>query len=101
MSKGGRNGIQAIDRLEVKGPAGGRTAVQGWLTEALAEARRGEAVGLAEAAATLRHECAAAEAATQAVARVAAQDREAPLRVADDYLMGLSTTLLALPLIPM
>ena len=91
----GTNEIQAIDLLQRKVLADGGAALQRWLQEALAEASRCEAAGLAEAAATLRHECAAAEAATQAVARVAAQDREAPLRVADDYLMGLSHTLLA------
>ena len=91
----GTNEIQAIDLLQRKVLADGGVALQRWLREALAEASRCEASGLTEAAATLRHECAAAEVATQAVVSVATQDREAPLRVADDYLMGLSHTLLA------
>jgi alkylation response protein AidB-like acyl-CoA dehydrogenase len=91
----GTNEIQAIDLLQRKVLAEGGAALQRWLQEAMAEASRCEAAGLAEAAATLRRECAAAEEATQAVVRAAAQDREAPLRVADDYLMGLSHTLLA------
>jgi hypothetical protein len=66
-----------------------------WLDEARSEAARCDAAGLKEVASVLRAECAAAEQATAAVATAAAQDREAPLRVADDYLMGLSHTMLA------
>jgi alkylation response protein AidB-like acyl-CoA dehydrogenase len=91
----GTNEIQAIDLLQRKVLADGGAALQRWLQEAMAEASRCEAAGLGEAATVLRSECTAAEEATQAVARAAAQDREAPLRVADDYLMGLSHTLLA------
>ena len=46
-------------------------------------------------ASELQAECDAAQQATAAVATSATTDREAPLRVADDYLMGLSHTLLA------
>jgi alkylation response protein AidB-like acyl-CoA dehydrogenase len=91
----GTNEIQAIDLLQRKVLAEGGGALQRWLQEAMAEASRCEAAGLGDAATVLRSQCAAAEEATQAVARAAAQDREAPLRVADDYLMGLSHTLLA------
>jgi alkylation response protein AidB-like acyl-CoA dehydrogenase len=91
----GTNEIQAIDLLQRKVLADGGAALQRWLQEAMAEASRCEAAGLGDAATVLRSECTAAEEATQAVARAAAQDREAPLRVADDYLMGLSHTLLA------
>jgi len=92
----GTNEIQAIDLLLRKVLADGGAALRTWLAEARLEAARCEAAGLAEAATALIAECAVAEEATQAVvACAAAQDREAPLRVADDYLMGLSHTMLA------
>jgi len=91
----GTNEIQAIDLLLRKVLADGGASLRAWLAEARSEAARCESEGLAEAAAALRAECAAADQATSAVAEAAAQDREAPLRVADDYLMGLSHTMLA------
>ncbi len=91
----GTNEIQAIDLLQRKVLADGGAVLRAWLQEARSEAERCEAAGLTSAAATLRAECAAAGQATEAVASAAAEDREAPLRVADDYLMGLSHTMLA------
>lgn len=92
----GTNEIQAIDLLLRKVLADGGAVLRMWLSEARAEATRCDAAGSAEAATALMAECALAEEATQAVvACAAAQDREAPLRVADDYLMGLSHTMLA------
>jgi alkylation response protein AidB-like acyl-CoA dehydrogenase len=91
----GTNEIQAIDLLLRKVLADGGAALDLWLTEARAEAAACAAVGLADFAAALHAECDAAQQATAAVAAAAAGDREAPLRVADDYLMGLSHTLLA------
>jgi hypothetical protein len=91
----GTNEIQAIDLLQRKVLADGGTALGLWLAEARAEAAACESVGLAEFATALRVECDAAQRATAAVAAAAGTDREAPLRVADDYLMGLSHTLLA------
>ena len=61
-----------------------------------AEAAACADAGLADFATALQAECDAAYQATAAVAAAAApDDREAPLRVADDYLMGLSHTMLA------
>ena len=92
----GTNEIQAIDLLQRKVLADGGAALGLWLAEARAEAAACEAAGLAAFAAALIAECEAAQHATAAVAAaVAAGDREAPLRMADDYLMGLSHTLLA------
>ena len=91
----GTNEIQAIDLLQRKVLADGGAALGLWLAEARAEAAACEAAGLAEFAATLLAECDAAQQATARVAAAATTDREAPLRVADDYLMGLSHTLLA------
>jgi alkylation response protein AidB-like acyl-CoA dehydrogenase len=91
----GTNEIQAIDLLQRKVLADGGAALRAWLQEAREEAAACEAEGLAEFAAALRAQCDAAEATTQAIARAAATDREAPLRAADDYLMGLAHAFLA------
>ena len=91
----GTNEIQAIDLLQRKVLADGGTALRAWLQEAREEAAACEAAGLAEFALALRAQCDAAEATTQAIAAAAATDREAPLRVADDYLMGLAHAFLA------
>jgi alkylation response protein AidB-like acyl-CoA dehydrogenase len=91
----GTNEIQAIDLLQRKVLADGGAALRAWLVEARAEARRCADAGLADFAAALEAECDAAAHATAAVAATAGADREAPLRVADDYLMGLSHTMLA------
>jgi alkylation response protein AidB-like acyl-CoA dehydrogenase len=91
----GTNEIQAIDLLQRKVLADGGAALRAWLEEARAEAQRCEGAGLADFATALRAQCEAAEVATAAVAAAAAADREAPLRAADDYLMGLAHTFLA------
>lgn len=94
----GTNEIQAIDLLQRKVLADEGAALQAWLAEARAEAQACEAAGLSDIAAALRSECDAAQAAVASVqAAVVASpgDREGPLRVADDFLMGLSHTLLA------
>ncbi len=92
----GTNEIQAIDLLQRKVLADGGAALGLWLAEARAEAAACIGAGLADFARALQAECEAAQHATAAVAAaVAAGDREAPLRMADDYLMGLSHTLLA------
>ena len=91
----GTNEIQAIDLLQRKVLADGGAALRAWLQEARDEAAACEAAGLAEFAAALRAQCDVAEATTQAIAQAAATDREAPLRAADDYLMGLAHTFLA------
>jgi len=91
----GTNEIQAIDLLQRKVLADGGAALRAWLDEARAEARRCADAGLADFAAALDAECDAAARATAAVAATAGADGEAPLRVADDYLMGLSHTMLA------
>ena len=91
----GTNEIQAIDLLQRKVLADGGAALGLWLAEARAEAAACEDASLADFATALQAECDAAQQATAAVAAAAADDREAPLRVADDYLMGLSHTLLA------
>jgi alkylation response protein AidB-like acyl-CoA dehydrogenase len=91
----GTNEIQAIDLLQRKVLADGGAALRAWLQEAREEAAACEAAGLAEFASALRAQCDAAEATTQAIARAAATDREAPLRAADDYLMGLAHAFLA------
>jgi len=75
--------------------ADGGAALGRWLAEARAEAAACATAGLADFATALQAECDAAQQATAAVAAAATTDREAPLRVADDYLMGLSHTLLA------
>ena len=94
----GTNEIQAIDLLQRKVLADGGKALQAWLAEARAEAQACEAAGLADIAAALRGECDAAQASVasvQAAMATSPTDRELPLRVADDFLMGLSHALLA------
>jgi hypothetical protein len=94
----GTNEIQAIDLLQRKVLADGGKALQAWLAEARAEAQVCEAAGLPDIAASLRAECDAAQVAVASVqASIASSpaDRELTLRVADDFLMGLSHTLLA------
>ncbi|MEN9418497.1 MAG: hypothetical protein RI988_2117, partial [Pseudomonadota bacterium] len=91
----GTNEIQAIDLLQRKVLADGGAALRAWLEEARAEAQRCEAAGLAEFATALRAQCDAAEVTTAALATASAADREAPLRAADDYLMGLAHAFLA------
>jgi len=91
----GTNEIQAVDLLQRKVLADGGAVLRAWLEEARAEAQRCEGAGLADFATALRAQCDAAEVATAAVAAAAAADREAPLRAADDYLMGLAHTFLA------
>lgn len=90
----GTNEIQAIDLLQRKVLADGGAALGLWLAEARTEAAACAEAGLADFATALQTACDAAQQATAAVA-AAATDREAPLRVADDYLLGLSHTLLA------
>jgi alkylation response protein AidB-like acyl-CoA dehydrogenase len=94
----GTNEIQAIDLLQRKVLADGGAALAIWLDEARAESRACADAGLAEFAAALALECDAAQSAVQAVQAAlssAPADRELPLRVADDFLMGLSHTALA------
>jgi len=94
----GTNEIQAIDLLQRKVLADGGKALQAWLAEARAEAQACDAAGLSDVATTLRSECDAADAAVasvQAAMAASPTDRELPLRVADDFLMGLSHALLA------
>ncbi|MFM7704843.1 MAG: acyl-CoA dehydrogenase family protein, partial [Rubrivivax sp.] len=91
----GTNEIQAIDLLQRKVLADGGAALREWLQEAREEAAACESSGLSEFALALRAQCDAADAATQAIAQAAATDREAPLRAADDYLMGLAHAFLA------
>jgi alkylation response protein AidB-like acyl-CoA dehydrogenase len=94
----GTNEIQAIDLLQRKVLADGGKALQAWLAEARAEAQACEASGLPDIAAALRGECDTAQSAVsslQAAMAASPADRELPLRVTDDFLMGLSHTLLA------
>jgi alkylation response protein AidB-like acyl-CoA dehydrogenase len=92
----GTNEIQAIDLLQRKVLADGAQALNAFLAECEAEAVRCEAFApLADFAAALRAELGAARNATTALVAGTAQDPQWPLRVADDYLMGLSHTLLA------
>jgi hypothetical protein len=91
----GTNEIQAIDLLQRKVLADGGAALRAWLQEAREEAAACEAEGLADFAAALSAQCDAAEATTQAIAQAGATDREASLRAADDYLMGLAHAFLA------
>jgi len=94
----GTNEIQAIDLLQRKVLSDGGAALGAWLAEARAEACACDEVGLPDFAQALTRECDAANRSVKAVqAALAAtpSDRELPLRVADDVLMGLSHTMLA------
>ena len=90
----GTNEIQAIDLLQRK-LLGDKGAALGLLLDELeGEARRCDDVAaLADFAAGLREQILAVRAASAAL--IAGTDREWPLRVADDYLMGLAHLLLA------
>jgi Acyl-CoA dehydrogenase, C-terminal domain/Acetyl-CoA dehydrogenase C-terminal like len=92
----GTNEIQAIDLLQRKVLGDGGTALGELLDELEAEAAAcAQAGGLADFAQSLQAQTAAAREATQALLARGAGDAEWPLRVADDYLAGLSHTLLA------
>jgi alkylation response protein AidB-like acyl-CoA dehydrogenase len=93
----GTNEIQAIDLLLRKVLGGdGAQAHDNLLVDFEDEAVRCDVdPTLAPFAQALREQCARAREATAALRAAQAQDREAPYRAADDYLMGLSHTLLA------
>lgn len=91
----GTNEIQAIDLLQRKVLGDGGAALGELLADVETEAERVTALGLDEFAAALRMQIAEARAATAAIQTAAASDAEAPLRVADTYLQGLSFLLLA------
>jgi len=92
----GTNEIQAIDFVQRKLLADGGAAWLDLLAEFDAEAARCDAQpALGEFAAALRAQTAAARDAYAVVARHAAHDREAALRVADDVLHGAAHVCLA------
>ncbi len=92
----GTNEIQAIDLLQRKVLADGGAALATLLQDFDAEAQACDAdPSLAEFAAALRVQVASVRAATSALVEGAPADREWPLRVADDYLMGVAHALLA------
>jgi alkylation response protein AidB-like acyl-CoA dehydrogenase len=91
----GTNEIQAIDLLQRKVLGDGGRALADLLDDCESEARHCDAMGLAVFATALREQAALARSATPALAAAAAVDPEAPLRVADDYLMALAHLLLA------
>ncbi len=92
----GTNEIQAIDLLQRKVLADGGAALGLLLAELDTECQRCEATPtLQPFAAALRAQMAQQRSATAAVQAQAAQDAEAPLRVADDYLKGTAHLLLA------
>ena len=92
----GTNEIQAIDLLQRKVLADGGAALEGLLAELEAEATRCAASpALRDFSDALRGQIALSRSATAAVQAQAATDPEAPLRVADDYLMGTAHLLLA------
>jgi alkylation response protein AidB-like acyl-CoA dehydrogenase len=92
----GTNEIQAIDLLQRKVLADGGAALNLLLSELQAEAARCDASApLQPFADALRGQIAQQRSATAAVQAQAAGDAEAPLRVADDYLMGTAHLLLA------
>jgi alkylation response protein AidB-like acyl-CoA dehydrogenase len=92
----GTNEIQAIDLLvrKVLGDGGAALAVLLGLLDGEAAAC-GEEPALAEFAAALRAQTAAARAAMTALAAAAPIDADYPLRVADDFLRAMGLTLLA------
>ncbi|HRD97354.1 MAG TPA: acyl-CoA dehydrogenase family protein, partial [Rubrivivax sp.] len=90
------NQIQAIDLLQRKVLADGGAALGVLLQDLRAEAGLCDAQApLAEWGAALHQQCDAAQAATAALLAGAGADPQWPLRAADDYLQGLSHTLLA------
>ncbi|WP_395700013.1 acyl-CoA dehydrogenase family protein [Aquabacterium sp.] len=92
----GTNEIQAIDLLTRKVLADGGSALGLLLDDLQAEAARCEAEpALADFGAALRAQCGRAREATAAVQAAVATDAEAPLRVADAYLLGLTHLLQA------
>jgi alkylation response protein AidB-like acyl-CoA dehydrogenase len=91
----GTNEIQAIDLLQRKVLADGGRALDALLADLDRERARCADAGLEAFAAALGGQIEQARAATSAVVRAAAADREAALRVADDYLMALAHLLLA------
>lgn len=92
----GTNQIQAIDLLQRKVLADGGAALGVLLQDLRAEAALCESqASLAECGATLRQQCDAAQAATAALLAGTGADPQWPLRAADDYLQGLSHTLMA------
>jgi alkylation response protein AidB-like acyl-CoA dehydrogenase len=92
----GTNQVQAIDLLQRKVLADGGAVLDVLLQELRAEAGLCEGdAHLADLGAALRQQCDAAQAATAALLTGAAADPQWPLRAADDYLQGLSHTLMA------
>jgi hypothetical protein len=92
----GTNEIQAIDLLQRKVLADGGAALDALLAELETEAAACTGVdGLTDFAQALRQQVAAAREATDALLACDAGDAGWPLRIADDYLAGLSHTLLA------
>lgn len=91
----GTNEIQAIDLLQRKVLADGGAALNELLADAQSEAERAKALGHDDFASALSGQIAQARAATAAIQVAAAGDAEAPLRVADAYLQGMSFLLLA------
>ncbi len=92
----GTNEIQAIDLVQRKIAADGGAALELLLDEFEAEAFRCEKqTELGDMAMSLRQQCHAVRAATATLIETGAKDREALLRVADDYLMGFAHALLS------
>jgi Acyl-CoA dehydrogenase, C-terminal domain len=91
----GTNQIQAIDLLQRKVLADGGRALDELLADFEAEAARVAAHGLDDFATALNAQIAEARVTTAALKTAAGHDAEAPLRVADAYLQGLSHLLLA------
>jgi hypothetical protein len=92
----GTNEIQAIDLVQRKLLGDGGAALRSLLEDFRGEAERCAAItGLADFAQALRTQAEAARRGLAALATAASEDREAPLRVADDVLHGLAYTLLA------
>ena len=92
----GTNEIQAIDLLQRKVLADGGAALDLLLAELEVEAARCDGPALLQPfAEALRGQMAQQRSATAAVQSQAGQDAEAPLRVADDYLMGTAHLMLA------
>ena len=92
----GTNQIQAIDLLQRKVLGDGGRALGELLDDLQGEAARVAALpGLDDFAAALHGQLAQARAASAAVLAAAGSDTEAPLRVADAFLQGLSHLMLA------
>ena len=92
----GTNEIQAIDLMQRKVLADGGETLRQLLDELQTEiARCAATADLADFADALRAQCAVARDATAALVAGAPNDPEWPLRAADDFLQGLSHTLMA------